>query len=886
MIGTTLGHYRIVEKIGEGGMGEVYRAHDERLDRDVAVKVLHEAVAQDADRLARFEREAKAVAKLSHPNILEIFDFDTEDDVTYAVTELLKGKTLREYLQREPGPLPWRKVQEIGASVANGLGAAHGKGVVHRDIKPSNIFLCTDGRIKILDFGLAATHEVVDCEAETESIEAPLTREGSVMGTVGYMAPEQVRGEAADHRTDVFALGCVLYEMLTGQRAFKRDTTAEIMTAILREEPPSLAESGAQVPPDLAKTVSHCLEKNPERRFQSAADIAFALGSESEVAESPVVPSGISRPRTWAMPLLAIAGILVVALGMVFGPGILERFGDTAGKDQVATAPPRIVVLPFENLGSPDDEYFADGVTEEITSRLAAVSGLQVISRTSAMHYKDRRLPIRQIGEELDVGYVLGGTIRWDRSGDGYGRVRITPQLIKVDGDTHLWSERYDRVLEDIFTVQSEIAEQVIAQLEATLLEPERRAVAARLTDNMEAHQAYLLGNQYLLSGEEERYLRLAVEMLERAVELDTGFALAHAALCVAHSTLYHFRFDFTLERLEMARAAAERALQLQPGLPEGHRALGWYYYCGSRDYDRALQEFAIAAKELPNDDNIQLGVFAICRRQGRWDGALKALERWLRMDPQGYQQAIEYSDTFRFLRNYSKAEEEMRRAIAIAPDLPDAYYLGVLNYVLWDGVTDRARRLLESAPSLDSPAIEYQSLLVDLYDRMPESVLARLKDTSTKAFSHQHWHVPKELLECICLSEMGEEQRAEAPCTSAVGLLQREIEERPHDHRLYAALGRALALLGRKEEAVRAGENAVELMPISKDAHDGPAQVIELAKIYARVGKTDKAMDLIEELLSIPCDLSVGLLRLDPVWDPLRDHPRFQALLEKYEVE
>ncbi len=278
LIGSTLSHYRIVEQIGAGGMGVVYRAHDERLDRDVAVKVLPENVAQDRDRLARFEREAKAVAALSHPNILEIFDFDTEANVSFAVTELLEGETLQEHLQKSRGPLPWRQVREIGAAVADGLGAAHGRGVVHRDIKPSNIFLCSDGRVKILDFGLAATPGVVASEAETGSLEAPLTRKGSVMGTVGYMAPEQVRGEPADHRSDIFALGCVLYEMLTGVRAFKRETTAEIMTAILREEPPSFAELGAKVPPELANTVSHCLEKKPDTPLPVGTGPGFCIG--------------------------------------------------------------------------------------------------------------------------------------------------------------------------------------------------------------------------------------------------------------------------------------------------------------------------------------------------------------------------------------------------------------------------------------------------------------------------------------------------------------------------------------------------------------------------------------------------------------------------------
>ena len=885
LIGRTLGHYRIAEKIGAGGMGEVYRAHDERLDRDVAVKVIHEAVAQDADRLARFEREAKAVAALSHSNILEIFDFDTEEDVTYAVTELLEGETLREHLRKLGGPLPWNRVQEIGAAVADGLGAAHRRGVVHRDIKPSNIFLCSDGRVKILDFGLAATHGMVSSEAETGSIEAPLTHQGTVMGTVGYMAPEQVRGEPADHRSDIFALGCVLYEMITGERAFKRDTTAEIMTAILREEPPSFAESGAQVPPDLAKTVSHCLEKNPERRFQSAADIAFALGSESEVADSRVVPSELSRTRTWAMPLLAVAGILVVALGMVFGPGILERFRGTAGKDQVATAPPRIVVLPFENLGSPDDEYFADGIAEEITSRLAAVSGLQVISRSSAMYYKGRQTPVRQIGEELDVGYVLEGTIRWDRSDVGHGRVRITPQLIRVADDSHLWSERYDRVLEDIFTVQSDIAEQVIANLQATLLESERRAIEAQPTDNMDAYQAYLLGAQYG-AGFEESDMRLSVEMLERAVQLDPDFAVAHAWLSEGHSRLYFYRYDFTGERLAWAKASAQRALEVQPGLPEGHRALGYYYYWCLRDYERALEQFAVAAEGLPNDPRVSLGEVYVYRRQGRLAEALETLE-WVRqLDPRNYRAALFSGAIHQAQRDFNDAEKEFLRAISIAPDRRILYTQLATTYLLWDGSTKRARLVMESISATDWVEIDYQLIDLDLLDRQPESALGRLKKILTDTRSNVWLYQPRRLLECEILSQLGEKLRSDAACRQSIELLERELDSRPDDHRLHSALGSALAFVGLREESIREGEHAVKLMPISRDAAVGIVPITMLAKIYTRVGENEKALDLINELLSTPGGISVGLLRLDPVWDPLRDHPRFQALLEEYEVE
>jgi TolB-like protein len=547
---------------------------------------------------------------------------------------------------------------------------------------------------------------------------------------------------------------------------------------------------------------------------------------------------------------------------------------------------PRIVVLPFENLGSPDDEYFADGISEEITSRLAAVRGLQVISRSSAVYYKGRQVPVRQIGEELDVTHVLEGTIRWDRAGEGHGRVRITPQLIQVADDSHLWSERYDRVLEDIFAVQSDIAEQVIAALQASLVEPEQRALETRPTDNMEAYQAYLLGVRYWWSSQDERHQRMTVEMLERAVRLDPEFAVAHAMLSEAHSRMYSFRYDFTPKRLEKARASAERAMDLQPGMPEGHRALGTYYYYGFRDYDRALEHFAIAAETLTNDADLARGIFAVYRRQGRWDEALEALARWRRIDPQGYIAALEAAITYYLLRDFERAEQETLRAISIAPDRAEAYWeAGALIYLAWDGTTERARILLGSAPTLDSPEIEYTSLLLDFFDRKPEIVLARLEDLSFDVFDLQLWFSPRELLECMCLTEMGELQRAQRACFSAIEFMEGEIQSRPYDYRVYGALGHAFALLGRSEEAVRAGQRAVELMGTSKDAADGPYQEIELAKIYTRIGEANKALDLIDELLSIPCDLSVGLLRLDPVWDPLRDDPRFQALLEKYDT-
>ena len=604
------------------------------------------------------------------------------------------------------------------------------------------------------------------------------------------------------------------------------------------------------------------------------------LGEEGE-RTGPKPEESTARPR-WPH-ILAVGIAAIIALLVILPPqALFER----RSEDRTDVRLPRIVVLPFQNLGSADDEYFADGVTEEIISRLAAVSGLRVISRTSAMSYKNRTVSLRQIGDELDVSYVLEGSIRWDRSGDGYGHVRISPQLIRVADDTHLWSHTYDQVLEDIFTIQSNIAGEVIDHLQAILLESERPSVEFRPTESFEAYQAYLLGVRYLGTTEEERFLRLGAEMLERAVELDPNFAVADALLSEAHSIIYHFRYDFTPARIEKAKAAAERAMILQPGLPEAHRALGWYYYFCFRDYDRALEEFALAAKRLPNDSNIQGGIFVVQRRRGHWNEALKALDRWQQADPMGYFATLESMLTFGMLRDFGRAEKEMKRAIAIAPDCADAYFYGIVIYLKWDESTVRARRLLESAPSLDSPKMKYLALQLDLYDRKPERALARIEEFSSDPINLDDWYRPKSLLECICLSQMNEWERAEAACSSAVELLEREIDSRPYDFRLHNAIGHAFALLGRKDEAVAAGERAVELVPISSDVIAGSDQAIELAKIYAQVGETGKALDLIEELLENPGGSYVGPFRIDPVWDPLRELPRFQDLLEKYEVE
>jgi serine/threonine protein kinase/Flp pilus assembly protein TadD len=592
LIGRTLGHYRIVEKIGAGGMGVVYRAHDERLDRNVAIKVLAEEVANDLDRLRRFEREAKAVAALSHPNILEIFDFDAEGEVTYAVNELLKGETLCEHLQKLRGPLPWKRAQEIGAAVADGLGAAHGKGVLHRDIKPSNIFLCSDGRVKILDFGLASTHEVVHSEAETASIEAPLTREGSVMGTIGYMAPEQVRGQLADHRSDIFALGCVLYELLSGRRAFHGGTGADVLSAILTKAPRSLTEGEPGLPAALSGIVERCLEKSPEQRFQSARDLAFALRS-----------------------LLA--------------PAPSARGGTAGEKPRPADHTPSVAVLPFANLSADSEqEYFCDGMAEEIINALAHLEGLRVIARTSSFAFKGTHQDIREIGDRLEVAHVLEGSVR--KAGN---RLRITAQLIKVADRSHLWSERYDRQLEDVFAIQDEIALAIVDRLKIELFGEQGEVIVKRYTQSLDAHNAYLEGlfHWHKLSPEGFEKSR---RCFEEALRVDPEFALAHVGLARWHVS-QSFWGDLSPEvTVSTGLRLAEKALAIDNGISEAHSIVGCFLGFFRRDAAEGERWLRQAVELGPNAafNHLNYGLFSLIR--GRHDDAVAAAKIARRLDP------------------------------------------------------------------------------------------------------------------------------------------------------------------------------------------------------------------------------------------------------------
>ena len=577
--GTSLGAYQIVGLLGAGGMGAVYRARDARLGREVAIKVLPEEVSRSPERLARFEKEARALAALSHPHVLAVFDVGEVDGRPYLVTELLEGESLRERLSRERIPLETTIAWSI--QLARGLSSAHQKGIVHRDLKPENLFIMNEGTVKILDFGLAKLSDRSDPERLTSESPTNLrgTSPGVLLGTVGYMSPEQVRGRKADARSDVFALGAVLYEMLTATRAFRGDSAVEVLSAILERPPPGLPPD---VPRAVARIVMRCLEKRPEGRFPSAQDLVTAL----EALSKKTLPAEKERPS--------------------------------------------IAVLPFVNMSpDPDDEYFSDGITEEITNALTQVEDLRVAARTSAFKFKGKSDDLREVGDKLGVARVLEGSVR--RAGK---RLRITAQLVNVEDGYHLWSERFDRELDDVFAIQDEIATAIAERMRGKD-SPTRQSVRVKQpTRNLEAYDLYLKGRFHWEQRGEG--LRKGLEYFEKALSLDPDFALAHVGVADACCLLTMYSLVRAREAMHQAKAAAQRALEIDPTLAGAENALGFVAAFYEWDWQGAEEHFgrALTLDPFYAPAYYWKAVYLACR--GRFEEALEHIERALELDPLG----------------------------------------------------------------------------------------------------------------------------------------------------------------------------------------------------------------------------------------------------------
>jgi TolB-like protein/tRNA A-37 threonylcarbamoyl transferase component Bud32/Flp pilus assembly protein TadD len=870
--GARLGPYQILVPIGAGGMGEVYKARDKKLDRDVAIKVLPQSVAADPDTLARFEREAKAVAALSHQNILAIHDFGNQDGIAYAVMELLEGATLREKLKA--GPIPPRQALDYAIQIAKGLSAAHEKGIIHRDLKPENVFVARDGHVKILDFGLAKRTEPRKTGDETDVRTQPVrTEPGTVMGTVGYMSPEQVRGLEVDHRSDIFSFGVILYEMLSGRRAFQGATPIDTLTAILSEDPAELSESGRSVPPALDHAVKHCLEKSAGQRFQSAKDIVFALTEASGSTTVGAARFADARPPWRRMAVAAGAAVLVALAGAL----LLRRPPPAA-----TSGPRRIAVLPFENLGSPDQDYFADGVADEVRGKLTSLASLAVIARGSSTPYKKTTKTPQQIAQELGVSYLLTGTIRWEKAAGG-GRVHVTPELVEIKKEgapEARWQERFEAELTDVFRVQSEIAARVAGELGVALGNAQEKRLAEKPTGNLEAYQEFLRGEEASvgMSRVDPGSLRRAVGHYERAVALDPSFALAWANLGRARSLLY-FNSTPAPELAAEAKQAAEKALALAPDRAAPHVAMGSYERSVLKDNRRALESYERARRLEPGNASV-IGLMAVTNLNlGRWEPAVENLREALKADPLSVANRAILGRAFRYLRRLPEARDVLDGALSLAPTNLDVIEKRAM-VSLAEGDLAGAREVIRSAPKQIDPKalVAYFAMVQDLgwaLERDQRELLLRLTPAD---FDNDKgtWG----LYLALEYEQRGDSGKAMTLGAQAAEEYRKQLAAAPEDWQRHSLLGFALALAGQKADAIREGVRGAQLLPVERDAYNGPYLQHVLARIYILAGEQEKALDTLEPLLKMPYYLTPAWLKIDPNFDPLRGNPRFQKLV------
>ncbi|MCJ7580277.1 MAG: protein kinase, partial [Candidatus Aminicenantes bacterium] len=875
--GTTFAdRYEVIEELGRGGMGKVYRVEDTKINEELALKLINPEVASEKKTIQRFINELKVAHRISHRNVCRMFHLGEDKGTYYITMEYVPGEDLKSMI-RMTRQLSIGTAVSIVKQVCLGLTEAHRLGVVHRDLKPSNIMIDRDGNARIMDFGIARLYR-----------EKGITEAGIMIGTPEYMSPEQVEALDVDLRSDLYSLGVILYEMVTGMLPFKGDTS--LITAVKHktETPQDPRTFNTQIPVELSNIILKCLEKKKDKRYQTAEEVLADLSTlEKDLTTSEQgVPKKKAtffaekkdgRKKSWRMAAALFVAVLFIGLGIV----LLTR-----KKASIPQERKMLVVLPFENLGLAEDEYFADGITEEITNRLGTLQGLGVISRTSATQYKDSNKTIKQIGEELGADYVLEGSVRWSRGTEYTGRVRVTPQLVRVAGDTQIWSAQYDRVIEDIFSVQYEIAEQVAQNLDLTILEPERQALAKNPTESIEAYDLFMKAREHEDRGwaflEPDGFDR-AIEMLNEAVQIDPEFALAYARMSYIHSRMYFFGIDRTNERMTKSRDSVNTALELQPDLPEAQLSLGFYHYWCLYDYDRAAELFEGVQKVRPNFDPQLFGY--ILRRQGKWEQCLETLERASRISPRDQQITYEIGGAYVSLHRFAQADLWFNRTLELFPDHLPSLLGKIAIQILSEGNLEKAKEFLPILPQ--HPLADYMWFTLNMLERNYEGVLLWLAESPYDEHEDQHFYFHTDLAYAMVYHASQNTALMKSHADSARIILEDKVKDQPDDPRYRAALGMVYAYLGQKEAAIEEGELAAKLHPVSKDAGQGPIYLINLAKIFVIVGEFDKALDQLEFLLSIPQAeflwhlISVPQLQLDPQWDALRENPRFIQLLE-----
>ena len=860
------GRYVIERELGHGGMATVYLARDVHHDRPVALKVLLPDLAASVGA-ERFQREIKLAARLQHPHILGVYDSGETAGQLWFTMPFIEGESLRDRLTGER-QLPVQDAVRIVREAALALDYAHRQNVIHRDIKPENILL-SDDQALVADFGIARA---------LSGGEQSLTQTGMAIGTPAYMSPEQASGERADGRTDIYSLGCVLYELLAGEPPFSGPTAQAVITRALTETPRPLTSVREAVSPQLAGVVSKAMARTAADRFATAAEFARALGATS--GEVPVTGSIPSLAATGTGPAMRraprLAGIAVVAavLVAVVGGLLLTR---SRGSDSGVR---RVAVLPFENEGAAEDAYFADGVADEVRTKLAGIPGIQVTARTSANQYKNSTKSPKDIGRELEVEYLLTGTVRWSKTGGTGSRVRVSPELIDVSNASSKWAQAFEADLSDVFKVQSDIAGQVARALDVALGSGTQQRLVERPTQNLDAYDAFLKGEKLTesLGIVDEKPLRESLVHYERAVALDSTFAKAWSAVAQVQVELN--RSNPAVEGIERARQAAERALALAPDRPEGRLAMGRYLLIVKKDYQGALEQFTLGLRADPNNAILLTRASGAEQVLGRWDDAVAHMTQAAALDPRSVVTARGYAYLLHDTRRYQAAAVEADRALALSPNNSAIVQAKATNFLSL-GLLDSARATIrEALTRIDTTTIlvrfaKYQEQMWVL----DPALWPRLVTLTPADFDGDRGHWGLKVGGTWKL--LGDTVRARAYGDSARLAFEDQLRPFPENAQLHELRGRALALGGHRAEAIEEAERSLKMRETELDAGTGPYVKFQVARILIQAGSYERALDLIEPLLTTNAsDLTPAYMRLDPSFQPLKGNPRFEKLI------
>ncbi len=880
------GRYTLIKILGRGGMGIVWLAHDEELERDVALKFLPDLIIHDAAVLSDLKRETRRCLELTHKNIVRIYDFVHDERSGCISMEYIDGDTLSNLrCDRERKVFEAAELTDWIGQLCDALDYAHNYAhIIHRDLKPANLMVNQRGELKVSDFGIARS--LGDSMSR-------LTMAGGRSGTLAYMSPQQLEGERGSHLDDIYSLGASVYELLTSKPPFY---FGNIDRQIREKTPPSMTERRKEfeieaepIPTVWEEVVAACLAKDPGRRPQSVREIAQKLQMPSPEGRPPALKRFFQRPKK-RVRAIALASLCLLALGVwyfgVFKRGEKQGSQTAVKSTSTSTVVPEksIAVLPFENLSEEKaNEFFADGVQDEILTDLARIADLKVISRTSVISYRDiAGRNLRKIGQELGVAHVLEGSVQ--RSGN---RVRVNAQLVDARTDRHLWGQTYDRDLSDVFAIQSEIAKTIADQLQAKLSPSEEAAIKQPPTSDLTAFELYSRAGDVLAVNSQMADTLKAIDLLNQAVARDPLFLKAYCLLAVAHDQLYSSGLDHTPGRLALAEAAVREAFRIRPNSGEAHWARAVHLYNGYLDYDGALAELEVARRSLPNDSWIFRLMGSIQRRQGRWEESTRNFERAIELNPRDLRILSQTGLSYGMVRRYAEQKSKLDRALTVAPNDVNLKADRAFVEVDWKADTGPLHQLIDEIRATNPaavPKIAHRWLLCALAERDLTAAKDALVASGEFPLETENIHFTRPFVEGVIARMTNDEHKAQLAFTAARAK-EKTVQAQPDYAPGWCVLGVIDAGLGRKEEALREGRRAVELLPVEKDSINGMLMIKYLAMIAAWVGDKDLACEQLATAVRYPTsglELSYGELKLMPWWDPLRGDPRFEKLLEE----